>query len=339
MKKIIPILFFPLVLVFTGCANLDYTKNLKQDELIYSTSNQGAISKININLPIEYQKIGAEKTGYVGEDLTEDRKQLDINFPIVPHDKASLDAISDSHNHRMRIGQALVFSADTNQRTSGFLKDKDNKPLSISGRFTPNPDAAILQGLTSGVAIGAASGVMTVNSINSQLSSSGLKLSQTGTNAVAGGQMAQGLVAGLLAGGIHAAMAETAIKEIVSAKTFGEMVQGTTLVAAHLLPNLAALGPDGLVGTSAPIVLAPGIVKRYFLKFNQKTLDYKNQYTLITAIGTYRGRSYEEKYPYTSGWDYYISNMALFYLNADESNDPEKSFIGIRREVRLNNLI
>jgi hypothetical protein len=335
------ILLASALMLMTGCANMDYAKNLKSEELLYDAVNfENGKSKFKkTSIDGGYENIGSDKFGYIGTDNSDSRKELDYIYPVIPHDKQALEAISESHNHRMRLGQVLVFSADIDRRASGFLKDNTGKSISISGRFENDANAAITQGLASGVVVGAASGVMAVSSMNNQLASSGLKLSEAGTNAVGGGQMAQGLIAGLIAGAIHAAVAEQSFKEIIAAKNFGEMMQGTTLTAAHLLPNLEALGPDGQVRNSAPVVIGPGRVKRYFLKFTQKTIDYRNEYCLITVLGSYRGKKYQESYPNTLGWEYYITNMSLIYLNSDEISNPEKRFIGIRREVRAKNLM
>lgn len=330
MKKSI---LLSCVILFSGCASLDYAKNLKSDELLYDADSHPP----GVSVVVDYKSIGSNRQGFVGTDVSEESLKIDELFPIKAHTDSDLERIH-SHNHRMRLGQALVFTADIDPRTSGFLKDTKNRALSISGRFEPNANSAIAQGVTSGVVIGATSGVMAVNSINNQVASAGLKLSDAGSNAVMGGQMAQGLIAGLIAGGIHVSMAESALNGIISGKNFGERMEATTLTAAHLLPNLAALGPDGLVRSSAPVVIAPGVIKRYFLRFGQKTLDYKNEYYLITAVGAFRGKEYENKYPNTLGWSYSISNMALIYLSPDDVSDPEKSFRAIKRETAGKNI-
>ncbi|WP_158270671.1 hypothetical protein [Limnohabitans sp. Bal53] len=319
-------LFLPLVitLFMSGCASLDYANNLKTDELLYDNRSSFAVT--------DYKSVGSDRHGFVGIDTSDESAKIDQLFPVKFPTDSDLEKLHN-HNHRMRLGQALVFTADIDPRTSGFLKDSKNRPLSISGRFEPNANSAITQGVASGVMIGATSGVMAINSINNQVASAGLKLSDVGNNAVMGGQMAQGLIAGLIAGGIHASMAESAVNGIISGKNFGERMEATTLTAAHLLPNLAALGPDGLIRSSAPVVIAPGIIKRYFLRFGQKTLDYKNEYYLITAIGVFRGKEYENNYPNTLGWSYSISNMSLLYLSPDDVSDPEKSFRAIKRET------
>lgn len=332
---IMRILSLSMVILLVGCANLDFAKNLKSEDLLYDSYALSMVVENNSNE--HWRKIGNDKNGFVGIDTSEETLKTDELFPIKVHTDSDLERIH-GHNHRMRLGQALVFTADIDPRTSGFLKDTKNRPLSISGRFEPNANSAIAQGATSGVVIGATSGVMAVNSINNQVASAGLKLSDAGSNAVMGGQMAQGLIAGLIAGGIHASMAESALNGIIAGRNFGERMEATTLTAAHLLPNLAALGPDGLVRSSAPVVIAPGVVKRYFLRFGQKTLDYKNEYYLITAVGVFRGKEYENKYPNTLGWSYSISNMALIYMSPDDVSDPEKSFRAIKRETAGKNI-
>lgn len=318
----------------SGCANLDWANNLKPDELIYDNRSSSA-SPVTA---IDYKSYGSDQIGFVGINASEESLKADELFPIKPHTESDIERIH-THNHRWRLGQVLVFTADIDPRTSGFLKDAKNKPLSISGRFEPNANSAMAQGVTSGVVSGATLGVMTVNSINHQVASAGLKLSDAGSNAVMGGQMALGLIGGLIAGGIHASMAESALNGIIAGKNFGERMDVTTTTAAHLLPNLNSLGPYGwLVKNSAPVVIAPGVIKRYFMKLGQKTLDYKNECYIITAVGVFRGKEYENKYPNTLGWSYSISNMALIYLSSDDISNPEKLFRAIKRETSGKNI-
>jgi hypothetical protein len=329
------IFLIAITLLITGCANLDYAKNLKPEELLYQTevANSGGEKTHSqeeiVNL---YMKVGADKEGYVGSYASEQRKMWDTKYPILVHDDKALDKLM-GFNYRTRLGQALIFAADIEPQTSGFLKDSKGKPISVSGRFEPDANAAMTQGLTSGVVVGATSGVMAVNSINSQLAPSGWKLTNAGANSVAGAQMAQGLVAGLIAGAIHASMAETAMKEILTAKNFGERMTATTTTAAHMLPGLRALGPDGLIKSAKPVVVAPGVVKSYYMSAGEKAIDYKTTFHLFTVVSTYRGKPFEDDFPNTGGWDSIISNMASIRLNADEINDAEKSFIGIKREA------
>ena len=112
----------------------------------------------------------------------------------------------------------------------------------------------------------------------------------------------------------------------------------TTTTAAHMLPGLKALGPDGLIKSAKPVVVAPGIVKSYYLSAGEKTIDYKSEFYLLTVVSTYRGKAFEDAYPNTEGWDSLISNMAFIRLNADERNDAAKAFAGIKREVANRNL-
>ena len=334
------IVLVAFTLLITGCANIDYVKNLKPEELLYQTDvaiSDNAKKYSQEELINLYMKVGGDKEGYVGSYASEQRKNWDVQYPILAHDDKALDKLT-GFRYRTRLGQALIFAADIEPLTSGFLKDSKGKPISVSGRFEPDANAAMTQGLTSGVVVGATSGVMAVNSINSQLAPSGWKLTNAGANSVAGAQMAQGLVAGVIAGAIHATMAETAMKEIISAKNFGERMTATTTTAAHMLPGLKALGPDGLIKSAKPVVVAPGIVKSYYLSAGEKTIDYKSELYLLTVVSTYRGKAFEDAYPNTEGWDSLISNMAFIRLNADERNDAAKAFAGIKREVANRNL-
>jgi hypothetical protein len=329
------IFLLALTLLLTGCANLDYAKNLKPEELLYQTDV--AISDKTKNLSQEdlinlYMKVGSDKEGYVGSYDSEQRRAWDTQYPILAHDEKALDKLT-GFRYRTRLGQALIFAADIDQQTSGFLKDSKGKSISVSGRFEPDANAAMTQGLASGVVVGATSGVMAVNSINSQLAPSGWKLTNAGANSVAGAQMAQGLVAGLIAGAIHASMAETAMKDILSAKNFGERMTATTTTAAHMLPGFRALGPDGLMKSAKSVVVAPGVVKNYYMSSGEKTIDYKTEFYLFTVVSTFRGKAIEDAYPNTEGWDSIISNMAIIRLNADERNDAAKAFYGIKREA------
>lgn len=112
-------IFFVFPIFFlVGCANLDYAKNLSPDELLFDSKS---ISK-NKSDKFDYKSIGSDRLGFVGIDSSEENKKLDEQYPIQAPDPQNLDALH-SHNHRMRLGQALVFIADIDPRTSGFLKD------------------------------------------------------------------------------------------------------------------------------------------------------------------------------------------------------------------------
>lgn len=334
-KMKLQVIISSLVLALTGCANLDYAKNLKPEELLYQTEQLKVEARklaSQDELQNLYLNLGSDKEGFVGSYKSETRKEWDNKYPIVAHDEKALSKLTGS-NYRMRLGQALVFAADVDPQTSGYLKDSKGSPVSVSGRFEPDATSAMTQGMASGVVAGATSGAMAVNSINSQLAPSGWKLSSTGANSVAGAQMAQGLLAGVIAGALHASMADTAMKEIIAAKNFGERIGATTLIAAHLLPSISPLGPDGLTRSAKPVVVEPGIVKNYFMSAGKKSIDYKTDFYIFTVVSTYRGKTLEDSYVNTEGWDSIITNMVSIRLNLDEITDPAKSFQGIKREV------
>ena len=311
-------------LLVTGCANLEYAKNLKPEELLYQTDtliSEKSKTLSQSELVSLYLNLGSDKAGYVGSHASEQRSKWDIQYPIVPHDNNALDKISGftfSLDYRTRIGQALIFSADLDPLTSGFLKDLKGRPISVSGRFALDANVAMTQGLTTGVVVGATTGV--------------------GINSAASAQMAQGLIIGVVAGLVHTRQAETAIQGILASKNFGERITATTVPAAYLLPRMDLLGPDGLSKSAKPVVIAPGVTKNYFIAFGEKTIDYRTDLYLITVVSTYRGKALKESYPNTDGWDSIISNMAVIRLNADERDDLEKRFKAIKKEAVTRNL-
>ncbi|OMH31734.1 hypothetical protein BGP75_16560 [Motiliproteus sp. MSK22-1] len=255
--------------------------------------------------------VGSDKTGFIPLDRSPDRITFEAEYPIVEANARALDALV-SHNHNIRIGQAIALGADFSPRTAGFLKDSSGKPLSITGKVSYRTEEAVSQGISLGATTGVAMGVASVGAINQQASQVGMQLTPSGTTQVMTTQIITNVASGFIAGAIHASMANTAMKGISQANNFGERVEETTLTAAHVMGGSGPIGPYGNLSTRMPpTYITNGVVKRILATYNTKNSEVNGSVRMvfITTVGTYRGDKYEKKYPYSSGWEYRITNL------------------------------
>lgn len=179
---------------------------------------------------------------------------------------------------------------------------------------------------------------MSVNAINQDAAQLGMQLSTEGTTKIMASQMLTGAVAGIIAGSIHASMAGTAIEEISKASHYGERVEGTTLVAAHVMKGASPINSYGKMNTrTPPVFIKNGIVKRVFAlsKVDDDSTDKKIRFIVVSTIGTYRGLDFENKYPYTDGWEYRVTNLNQILLPADSISawDGQISFENLMEEL------
>jgi hypothetical protein len=261
--------------------------------------------------------VGKGLSGHIPPDTSNKRQTFEKEFPIQTPDQRALNTLK-SHNHNIRVGQALALGSDFDPRTAGALKDKQNQSKSVTGRVTYRTNDALSQGAMTGVTTGAAMGTMAISSINNTVDDVGLQLTSHGETVVMIDQMIQGVVTGLIAGGIHASLANNATIEIIQARNFGERVDATTLTAAHAMGvDAAPVGPNGIRNTRMPAInITDGVVKRIFASGGIQPTEQNGstRWVFITAVGTYRGEKYENLHPYSSGWEYRITNLNEIYL-------------------------
>jgi hypothetical protein len=258
--------------------------------------------------------VGKGFSGYIPPEISEQRKAFEKEFPIQKPDQSEANTLK-SHNHNMRVGQALALGSDFDSRTAGALKDNYNQPKSVTGRVTYRTNDALSKGALAGMTTGAAMGVVAIGSINNTVGDVGLELTSYGETVVIIDQMIEGLVTGLIAGGIHASMANEATLKIIQAKTFGERVDATTLVAAHVMGfGALPIGPNGIANTRMPAInITDGVIKRVLVSGRAES-NGSTRWVFITAVGSYRGDEYKKVHPYSSGWEYRITNLNEIYL-------------------------
>jgi len=309
-----------LSIIVSACAKIGPPEGYNGPPLYHADEY---VPKANIATPliaIEKEEIaltvGSDKTGFIPPDRSPDRIIFESEYPIVKTDASALDALI-SHNHNLRIGQAIAIGADFEPRTAGFLKDPLGKPISITGKVSYRTNKALSQGISLGVTTGMVMGANSVAPINQQAAKVDLQLTPTGTAEGMTSQIVDGVFIGLIAGGIHASVANTAMTGIAQAKNFGERVGETTLLAGHVMGGASPLGAYGNMNTRIPpVYMADGVVKRILATYpiENAKLNGSTRFIFITTVGTYRGDKYEKKYPYSSGWEYRVTNLNLIGL-------------------------
>jgi hypothetical protein len=344
--------------ILSGCATgaqYRFIENLKTDDLLYT--NAAVPEKFKAETRPEEllriaQREGIDKIGYVGPDTSTQFIELNKAFPVIPHtDEAYEEAVGQIH--KMRLGQAAAFYADSDIRTSGFIKDRDGRAISLSGFFEATSPTQTSEGLgrdlAGGAIAGAVSGAMTINSVNAAVAPQGLQLSAYGREAVMGGQVALGFAAGAIASAIRVAIDSQRYKDAVQALTrsssLSEAMNGAGYGACPLpttpplacyndlktpLPGMSVIGSEGSFFKEKPIVVAPGVIKRFLILRVKRHLDFSEDFVIATVVGTYRGPNFEEKFPRTNGWNYQISNLAKITLKATDLKDPETTYFALK---------
>jgi len=170
--------------------------------------------------------VGSDRTGFIPPDRSEDRKSFEKKYPI------SLPSADDYENiegliKNRKIGQVLRLSADLDKRTSGFVKNENGQPVSVSGmvKITTEP-------FTTGALTGGASQVIAT----STSSTSAINPTQS-----AGYNIGAGLGLGIIVGGIHSLQVDSAMSGIISKDDFGSRMQETTSVPS--MPTATRLSP------------------------------------------------------------------------------------------------
>jgi hypothetical protein len=324
-------------LILLGCADTNFAKNLQPNDLLFDNTysiQSGSLQQIEIDL-------GADKTGFINPDRSSDRTAFEKKYPVQSakeNDYASLTSL----DHKIKVGQVLLLSADLDSRTSGSLKNANGDYISISGRFEVNSNETISErALSSGLA-GAAVGLTNISSINSQLSRAGLQLSTRGQTAAISASASTGLLSGLIYGAVASQQIQSAINGIVRATNFGERMKYAT--SSPEMPHSLPLSHNAVWNTEKPIKIADGIVKRIFAYTGELDHTYKKNLFLISVVAVYRGDKYAGDFPSTLGWEYRITNInsiklgpGVFKPSAFE--DAEAYFRAVKTELVANNIL
>jgi hypothetical protein len=310
VKKIATLII--LSVFISGCVSTpEYVKNLKPDEYLFS-------KYVDIDQAKDLESIalavGSDRTGFIKPDRSESRKNFEMKYPISAPSLDKYDDIEGIIKNR-KIGQVLRLSADLDKRTSGFIKDENGLPISVSGmvKLTAEPIVS--------AALSGAGGQLIATSTSS---ASSINPSQS-----AGYNIGAGLGLGILVGGIHSLQSDAALRGIISKEDFGSRMEEATAVPS--MPTATRLSPDGVNnrGRIAPIKVADGIVKVVYQVVGEKTLRYQDKIFLLSTVAAYRGDSYKMKYPETEGWEFRITNINLIEIPESEYGEPR--FRAIRK--------
>lgn len=295
------------VAIISGCGSMEYAKNLTASDLLYADDVAVSTATKPDDLEAVALSVGSDKTGFVLPDRTPDRLRFEKAYPIQAPPLSTMKALS-SYNYTTRAGQVLVFAADIDKRTSGYLKDANNSPLSVTGRFAVQSAGEVAGGLAA---------------------------SSLGYQAGSGGQApGANIVGGWIARGINSSVAASAVKGFLETTDFGERMEHSTLLAAELLPRAFPLGSRGeYLGDVKPVIIAPGIVKQVWIKRGTRGIDSSTRFFLISTVATYRGDTYAQKFPNTSGWECRITNLNTFATKA-QMDTYEQTYKEIKKALK-----
>lgn len=351
--------FLLISMFLSGCGTgtqYRFVDNLKTDEYLFQISNPTESRKSELtsqDLLAIANREGIDKIGYLGVDNSVQFAEINKNYPVVPNTREAYEAAVEQ-THKMRLGQTAAFFADADIRTSGFIKDTDGRAISLTGLFeliAPRQTAeGITRDLASGVVVGAVSGAMVINSVNAAVAPQGLQLSPYGRDAVMGGQLAIGMAAGAIGSAIRVSIDNQRYKDTVQSltrsSTFSEAMNGAgyggcpvpntppiecLYPTTTLLPGMYVFGKDGSFFKEKPIVVAPGVIKRFLIVRVKRNLDFSENFVIATVVGTYRGGKFEEKFPHTNGWHYQISNLAKITLQSVDLKDSETTYFALKK--------
>jgi len=228
--------------------------------------------------------------------LTPSKKEIVEKFPAQISSEFDFNLVFDN-GYLRRVGQALAWGADLEVRTSGFLKDENKKPLSITGKFQFDSANFI-------------NGTVIENGMINMVSASAVGFQVTPNASAAAGGLAVGLIGGLIAGAITSHAVEQTIDGFIKSKSFAERIEHSSGMTAHQI-HIPSFYPQSEVLTSniKPVRIAPDIYKFVFTKAADINIDYTRNVYIATAMAVYRGKKFEEQYPKTKGWDFTITNL------------------------------
>ena len=336
MRKLFLIFLIPFLI---ACTSTEYRKNLQANDYLfepkYSIKNSSTADSDYEGIALS---VGKDKTGFIAPDRTASRLLFEEKYPIKNATEKDLSNLTSSF-HQIKVGQVLVLSADLDERTSGFLKNEKNEPISLSGRFEVNSDQMISQGAIAGATSGVVSSSLSVVTTNSQLAKSGLQLSSSGQNSLMISGLVGGLVVGSVVGAIDANNKTKALNGIINSTTFGERIS-----FAHNVLHSESAGPishDGFGGSPfnnvEPVKINNGIVKRVFIYKGKLNNTYQRDLFIISTVATYRGEHYANEHPNSLGWEYRITNLNLIKISSGIEDEYELRFRAIKSALEKNN--
>lgn len=288
-------------LFLSGCATAEYVKNLEDSDYYYSIST----SELGIDDVI---KMESQKSGYIPLDI-ESIKYKNSIYPPEPYDEGSLSKIIGANNHLRRLGQIIALMIDADPRVSAYVRDSALRIINASSEFRVRPSMVSNETMLAGAASGVVLGAGQISSINAQVKPIGLQLSDTGRSNVMANNLVTGMAAGLIAGGIHGANAESTFKELISANSYEKRIEMTSLMSAHLLPTAWSLGRNWTFNSGFYSQYKPSIIKRNFIIQRGLTNELKQQYLIVGLLAMHRGSKYANAFPNTEGWEYMVSHV------------------------------
>lgn len=306
-----------MIFTLPGCAsNQEWRKSITLERLLWDRNPKSYQNFITLDAENLAKIVGADKSGFIQPDKSSQRIEFENNFPALVPDEKSVDYAINNQD-LSKLGQALAWSADLDLRTSGYLKDENGRPISITGRFDLSKvDTTIdtISNATVTMAAHAAMGQAAVVTPGVSPALSGLGI---------------GLAAGVLTSIIDAQIIGDATNGFIASKTFGERMRYTISFpsAERKIPKLMAISPH--LGNKAQqetaVLINNKIIKRVFIKGTDEVkFNYMKDIFIVSAVGIYRGEKYTAIHPETNGWEYQITNINKVEVpsNADGIYNP-----------------
>lgn len=297
-------------MALTGCATKIDESKFSSSQLIYAV-NDSKFATNNLSIDQVLQSAGSDKSGYVTPDLTLSKKEITEKFPAQQAPKEfDFNQVFDI-SYLRRVGQALAWGADLEVRTSGFLKDENKKPLSITGKFQFDSANFI-------------NGAVIENGLINMVSASAVGFQVTPNASAAAGGLAIGLIGGLISGAIISHAVDQTIDGFLKSKSFPERMEHSSGMAAHQI-HIPSFHPRSEVLTSniKQVRVSPEIYKFVFTKGADINIDYTHNIYIATAMAVYRGKKFEEQYPKTKGWDFTVTNLNKIVVPSKATNHDE----------------
>lgn len=331
MKKLFQIIGLGMAMfvsvALNGCATADFRKNLTAQDRVFGSINALKINK-DRDLEAASKEVGREFTGFVPPETSEARLIFERDYPATSF-SGDVKQIFDS-TYLDRVGQSVAWGIDLEKRTSGFLKDNENRQISVTGRFKLDvagvvSDAAVMSGATNMVSAAA----------------TGFQVTPT-MNAAVGG-LGVGLVGGLIAGAITGYNVNQTINGFLKSGSFGERMEhsaGSASTKMHV-PFFYPVDEYLLSHYSGgvdPVDILPGLVRFVFAREGSDNVDYSKDMYFASVVGVYRGKKYEELFPKTKGWEFRVTNLNVI-KTPGQKEDRIKYYISLREAIRAAKII
>jgi len=230
--------------------------------------------------------VGKGEPGFIPPDNSAERKAFDKEFPIIDNGSKEPDDPNIA-----KLTASVAYSADTDHRTAGKIKDPEGNVLSLTNGFL-DPRIAERSAGTTAVMAGSTGMV---------------------AGMVMGGGLVGGTVGGIIAGAMLNSSVRSSLEELATTKDFGSRIDtiGNVLAGRMMAmdePKFTKVAPGVYKATYITSAVDPKIAAQKDIQMGSDTKPSQRHAVQLTVVSTYRGPAYAEKYPASKGWETSITN-------------------------------